>query len=370
MGINFRDPKPLYKQIYQDIINRIQLGKLKVGDRLETQHELVKIYDVSLITVKKALSDLISEGILYARVGKGSFVARRPSKIDHSKHLTIAYILKDLDNPYYRDMVSSVESNLSENKCNMMLYSSDNQRDREEQKIRYFIDMGVSGLILGSMSHSPFTSSLITELQEKEFPCVMVSHTEDPSMCFVGTDQVNGGFIATEHLIKTGYSDIGYVNGEEGNLIGEARKRGYIKALTEHNLPVNENYLYRIKVKGKRDDYMSGYDVGMEFCKRSDRPRAMFIYNDLSALGFIDALDNFGLKVPEDVAIIGFDDIASEITLKNHLSSVHQPANKIGKLAVKNLLKMINGESVDPTNKRILKPKLVVRESCGAKKNS
>ena len=370
MGIDFRNPLPLHKQIHQDLVNNIQVGNLKVGDKLKTQYELVKKYDVSLITVKRALSDLINEGILFARVGKGTFVARRPSNIDYSKHLTIAYILKDLDNPYYHSMVSSVESNLSENKCNMMLYSSDNQRDREEQKIRYFIDIGVSGLILGSMSHSPFTSSLIIELQEKQFPCVMVSYTEDPSMCFVGTDQENGGFIATEHLIKTGYKDIGYVNGEEGNLIGEARKRGYIKALTEHNLPVNENYLYRIKVKGKRGDYMSGYDVGMEFGKRSDRPRAMFIYNDLSALGFIDALDNFGLKVPEDVAIIGFDDIAGDITVKNSLSSVHQPTNKIGKLAVKNLLKMINGESVDPTNKRILKPKLVVRESSGAKKNS
>jgi len=367
MGIDYRDPQPLYKQIYEDLINRIRSGKLKVGDKLETQHELVKIYDVSLITVKKALSDLINEGILFARVGKGSFVARRPSKIDYSKHLTIAYILKDLDNPYYQNMVSSVESNLSENKCNMMLYSSDNQRDREEQKIRYFIDMGVSGLILGSMSHSPFTSFLITELQEKQFPCVMVSHTEDPSMCFVGTDQVNGGFIATEHLIKTGYSDIGYVNGEEGNLIGEARKRGYVKALTEHNLSVNENYLYRIKLNGKRDDFKSGYDVGKEFCNRSVRPRAMFIYNDLSALGFIDALTKFKLKVPEDVAIIGFDDIAGGITLQNRLTSVHQQTDKIGKLAVKNLLKMINGEPVDPLKKRILKPKLVVRESCGAK---
>jgi len=367
MGIDYRDPKPLYKQIYEDIINQIRSGKLKVGGKLETQHELVKIYNVSLITVKKALSDLINEGILYARVGKGSFIARRPSKIDYSKHLTVAYILKDLDNPYYQNIVSSVESNLSENKCNMMLYSSDNRRDREEQKIRYFIDMGVSGLILGSMSHSPFTSSLITELQEKEFPCVMVSHTDDPSMCFVGTDQVNGGFIATEHLIKTGYSDIGYVNGEEGNLIGEARKRGYIKALTEHNLPVNENYLYRIKVNGKRDDFKSGYDVGKEFCNCSVRPRAMFIYNDLSALGFIDALTKFKLKVPEDVAIIGFDDITAGSLSSNRLTTIHQPADRIGKLAVKNLLKMIHGESVDPYNKRILNPKLIVRESCGAK---
>ena len=367
MGIDHRDPKPFYKQIYEDIVNQIRSGKLKVGDKLKTQHELVEMYDVSLITVKKALSDLIKEGILYARVGRGSFVARLPSKIDHTKHLTIAYILKDLDNPYYQNIVSSIESNLSNNDCNMMLYSSDNQRDREEQKIRYFIDMGVSGLILGSMSHSPFTSFLITELQEKQFPCVMVSHTEDPSMCFVGTDQVNGGFIATEHLIKTGYSDIGYVNGEEGNLVGEARKRGYIKALTEHNLPVNENYLYRIKVNGKRDDFKSGYDIGVEFCNRSERPCAMFIYNDLSALGFIDALAEFGLKVPEDVAIIGFDDIAIGKSSANQLTSVHQPTDMIGKLAVENLLKIIHGEIPDAPLNRSLNPELVVRESCGAK---
>ena len=367
MGIDHRDPKPFYKQIYEDIVNQIRSGKLKVGDKLKTQHELVEMYDVSLITVKKALSDLINEGILYARVGRGSFVARLPSKIDHTKHLTIAYILKDLDNPYYQNIVSSIESNLSNNDCNMMLYSSDNQRDREEQKIRYFIDMGVSGLILGSMSHIPFTSSLINELHEKQFPFVMISYTDDPSVCFIGTNQEKGGFIATDHLIKTGYSDIGYVNGEEGNLIGEARKRGYVKALTEHNLSVNENYLYRIKLNGKRDDFKSGYDVGKEFCNRSVRPRAMFIYNDLSALGFIDALTKFKLKVPEDVAIIGFDDIASGSLSPNSLTTVHQPTDKIGKLAVKNLLKMIHGESVDPHNKRILNPKLIVRESCGAK---
>jgi len=367
MGIDYRDPKPLYKQIYEDIFNQIRSGKLKVGDKLATQHELVKIYDVSLITVKKALSDLISEGILFARVGKGSFVARLPSKIDHKKHLTVAYILKDLDNPYYQNIVSSIESNLSNNDCNMMLYSSDNRRDREEQKIRYFIDMGVSGLILGSMSHIPFTSALINELQEKQFPFVMVSYTDDPSICFIGTDQEKGGFIATEHLINTGYNDIGYVNGEEGNLVGEARKKGYVRALNENNLPVNKNYLYRIKIKGKRDDFQSGYDVGVKFCNRSERPRAMFIYNDLSALGFIDALVEFGLKVPEDVAIIGFDDIVIGRSSTNNLTSVHQPTDMIGKLAVENLLKMINGKLPDASLYRSLNPELVIRESCGTK---
>ena len=137
--------------------------------------------------------------------------------------------------------------------------------------------------------------------------------------------------------------------------------------MTEYDLPVNENYLYRIKLNGKRDDFKSGYDVGVEFCNRSERPRAMFIYNDLSALGFIDALDKFGLKVPEDVAIIGFDDISIGRSSTNSLTSVHQPTDKIGKLAVENLLKMIHGEIPDAPLNRSLNPKLVVRESCGAK---
>ncbi|MBC8401390.1 MAG: GntR family transcriptional regulator [Candidatus Marinimicrobia bacterium] len=364
MGINQHDPKPFYKQVSEDIISQIRAGQLKVGDKLETQHELASKYDVSLITIKKALSDLIAGGILYARVGKGTYIARRPSRIDYSKHQTIAYVLKDLDNPFYQSIVSSVERNLSKNSCNLILYSSDNRREYEERKIRYFVEMGVSGLILGSMSHSHLTSSLIKQLQDENFPFIMVSYTDDPSICFIGTDQKYGGFIATEHLIKTGYSSIGYVNGEEGNLVGEARKEGYLQALEENNITLNEKYIYRIVVSGKRDDFKSGYDVGMEFCTAVERPRAMFVYNDLSALGFIDALNKFGLSVPDDVAIVGFDDIAIGHSSAIPLTTVHQPTDKIGKLVVEQLLRRISGSTTTTACEK-LKPELIVRKSCG-----
>jgi len=364
--IDQQDPKPFYKQISEDIVDRIRSGKLKIGDKLETQHELAREYDVSLITIKKALSDLITNGILYARIGKGTYIARRPSKIDYSKHLTIAYVLKDLDNPFYQGIVSSVERNLSKNGCNLMLYSSDNRRELEEQKIRYFVEMGVSGLILGSMSHIHYTSTLIKQLQEENFPFVMVSYTDDPSICFIGTDQKYGGFIATEHLIKAGYKSIGYVNGEEGNLVGETRKEGYLEALDKYKLAPDDRYLYRIKVSSKRDDFQSGYSVGVEFCKSTERPRAMFIYNDLSALGFINALSEFDLSVPDDVAIVGFDDIAMGRSSAIPLTTVHQPTDKIGKLVVEQLLQRISRSTTTKACKH-LKPKLVVRESCGSK---
>ena len=362
MGIDQHNPKPFYKQVGEEIVNQINSGELKVGDKLETQSELVKRYDVSLITIKRALSDLISEGVLYARAGKGTYVARRPQKIDYSKHLTIAYVLKDLDNPFYQSMVSSVERNLSKNGSNLMLYSSDNRHDNEERKIRYFMDMGVSGLILGSLSHSHYTDSLIKQLEAERFPFVMVSYTEDPSINFVGTDQELGGFMATEHLIKNGYTDIGYVNGEEGNLVGEARKRGFLKAMADNNVPVSQKNLMQITVDGKRDDMNSGYQVGKQFCEMEERPRAMFIYNDLSALGFIQALGESGINVPKDVAIVGFDDIVNGRTASVPLTTVHQPTELIGQIAVESLLKKINGE--EPSMHKLLEPKLVVRKSC------
>lgn len=364
MGIDHRNPKPFYKQVSEDIVNRIRSNKLKIGDKLETQYELAKNYDVSLITIKKALSNLIAEGILYARVGKGTYVARRPSQIDYSAHLTIAYVLKDLDNPFYQSIVSSVERNLSKNNCNLILYSSDNRREYEERKIRYFVEMGISGLILGSMSHSHYTSRLIKQLQEENFPFIMVSYTDDPSICFIGTDQRYGGFIATEHLIKAGYKSIGYVNGEVGNLVGEVRKEGYLEALKKYKVTPDDRFMYRIKVSSKRDDLQSGYDVGVEFCNSTERPRAMFVYNDLSALGFINALSEFGLSVPDDVAIVGFDDIALGRSAAIPLTTVHQPTDKIGKLAVEQLLQRINGSATTKVCKN-LQPKLVVRESCG-----
>ncbi len=365
MPINQTDPKPFYKQVMDEIVHRIDAGELKAGDKIETQYELAKRYDVSLITIKRALSELISAGLLYARVGKGTFVAIRKPSIDFSKHKTIAYVLKDLDNPFYASIVSSVERHLSKNDYNFLLYSSDNRKEKEDRKIKDFISMGVSGLIIGSMSHIHYTTSLLKQLHNKHFPFVMVSYTEDPEISFIGTDQEEGGYLATKHLINLGYKKIGYINGEEGNLVGECRKRGFIRAMEESNVSLNENYLYRLKVTGKRNDYKSGYNLGQQFFTIKDWPDSLFIYNDLSALGFIKALSEQGVKVPQDVAIVGFDDINMGETAAVPLTTVHQPTAKIGEYVVKCLLSKIEGEK--SVARKVMKPKLIIRESCGEK---
>jgi DNA-binding LacI/PurR family transcriptional regulator len=193
----------------------------------------------------------------------------------------------------------------------------------------------------------------------------MVSFVVDDDISFVGTDHEEGGFIATDHLIKLGYKRIGYINGEEGNLVGEARKKGFLKAIQQAGLQFNTNDEFRLRLRGESFDYDSGYEIGEQFARKNDRPEALFIYNDLSTLGFQKAVFDNQLSVPEDIGIVGFDDIKRGVTAPVPLTTVHQPTDEIGALSVEILLRRIQGESIAP--RHILKPSLVVRSSCGAK---
>ncbi len=112
MGIDFRNPLPLYEQIENDIKSKIANGELNVGDKISSQSQSANEYKVSLITIKKALSNLINEGILYSRVGKGSYVARKAKVVDMSKHKSIGLVLRDCINicPMLNWHISGVRS--------------------------------------------------------------------------------------------------------------------------------------------------------------------------------------------------------------------------------------------------------------------
>jgi len=366
MGLDFRDPRPLYKQVEDDIKEQIVRGELKVGDQLESQQTLAQKYGVSLITIKRALNDLINEGILFSRAGKGTYVARRTPGVDYAKHQTIGLVLRDLNSPFFSLILRKVEELASEHNYNLLLSSSANRLEKEEDLIRHFLEIGVSGLIIASMSHVYRATPIIRELHDENYPYIMVSYMEDEDIYYVGTDNVEGGYMAAEHLIKLGYRKLGYINGEQGNLLGERRKQGFLKALNEYGLSFDPGFEFRLRLRGEWNDYQSGYEIGEHFAELSDRPEAMFVYNDLSALGFERAVLDKGLRVPDDVAIVGFDDIKRGVVAPVPLTTIHQPTDEIGAVAFEHLVKRIEGESVPV--RTILKPSLVVRESCGASK--
>lgn len=365
MTLDLKNPAPLYRQIVGDIKSKIVSGELSEDDRIGSHQQLAQEYEVSLITVKKALSELINQGVLYSRVGKGTFVAARSPFVIHSKHKTIGIVLNKLTNPFFSLIVHSFEEKAYEMGYNILLSTSSDRIDKEEIQIRRFRELGVDGLLIASLSHTYRATPIIRKLHEENFPYMMVSYVGNSDIYYVGTDHEKGAFLATEHLIKLGFKKVGYINGEEGNLVGELRKKGYLRALQEYNLEYRDDFVFRLRLKGGENDYRSGYEIGELFGDLPDKPDAMFVYNDLSALGFQQALLNQRIRVPEDVAIVGFDNIKRGKIAPVPLTTVSQPTHEIGELAFDTLSKRVDGVQV--VARTILPPRMIIRKSCGAK---
>jgi DNA-binding LacI/PurR family transcriptional regulator len=365
MSIDLKNPTPIYKQIADDIRSQIASGKMKVGDEIGSHQELALRYDVSLITIRKAREILINEGILYTRVGKGTYVAKNSGLSILSKQKMIGFVLRDLESQFFSRILYSVEKKISRKGYNLLVSSSANRIQREEDQIKHFLKLGVDGLIIVSLSSHYHAPPIIKKLERDRFPYVVVSYVVDKNICHVGTDQIKGGYIAGEYLINLGHIKIGFINSQHGSLLGEARKRGLILVHEKYGIEFNDKFVYELERSGEYYDYSSGYQIGLNFAKANDRPEAIFAYNDLSAIGFEKGVLDQGLKVPQDVSIIGFDNIKRCITAPVQLTTIHQPIDKIGMLSVETLLKKIQGQKVKC--RQILKPKLVVRESCQAK---
>ena len=243
--INNNDPAPLYEQVERDIMRQIKEKSLKPGDFVGTHSELSKKYSVSIITIKKALLNLINSGYLYSRTGKGTFVAEmNEKKINFNSHKTIGLVLRDLKHPYFSLIVHGIEERAYELGYNLLITSSSNSLEKEENQINHFLNLGVDGLIIASLSLQYRATDYLQKLHNNNFPYVMVSYIHDPEYWYVGSNHELGGFLATDHLIRTGYKKIGYVHVGKGNLLSDVRKNGYMQALLEHDIPFDSKLVY------------------------------------------------------------------------------------------------------------------------------
>lgn len=338
---------------------------MPVGTQIQPHRELAISYGVSIITINKALSGLVSEGILHSRVGRGTFVALRPADPENSVPIpVIGFVLRDLSSPFFSLVAHAAQQRADEFGYGLLFSSSSNRIDREDEQIRRFADLGVSGLIIASMSRTYRISESIQALHDRGFPYVMVSYTDGADVPFVGMDLDGGGYLATQHMLAMGRQRIGYVGDKFGSIMGELRGQGYKRALQQAGLEVNPTFQFEYPFEGEWNDYRSGYAVAEQVANLASKPDAMFVFNDLGALGFQEGLLDRGIRVPEDIAVVGLDDIELAGRARIPLTTVRQPVERIGAMAVDTILARLRGET--PTIRQILPPELIVRRSSGA----
>jgi DNA-binding LacI/PurR family transcriptional regulator len=330
------------------------------GDQIASNAALAKEYSVSLITVKNALSDLIKDGYLYGRVGKGTFVADPAQFAAPPSAGNLGFVLTDFSNPFFTGVLHHIESRVIDFGYRLLVSYSSNSTEKEEDQIRNFKEMGVKGLIIASTEYTNRVSESIYELHHSHFPYVVISYVEDPFIHYVGSDHEQGAFLATEFLMQCGCRLPGFINAEKSNPLGKLRKKGFIKSLETNDAPYRSEFEFNFSKS--RQDYQSGYEIGRQFLSMTEHPDGIFAFNDQSAAGFERAVTDAGLEIPRDVALVGFDDVEWKIPPPIALTTIRQPADEIGLQTMLMLKHQIDEHDFSP--RKILKPSLIIRQSC------
>jgi LacI family transcriptional regulator len=264
-------------------------------------------------------------------------------------------VLSVFTDPYFPTLTQGISQVANQNHLTLALFIFHSEQEGHE-KFKSILTTGLlDGLIITADRKDDY---YISVLNEYEMPFVLIGRLKNmEDFTSIDTDNFGGGYMATKHLIDLGYHRIGTVSSKQ-NFSGEARYDGYRRALEEHDIPFDE----RLVAFG---DYSldSGYNGARKIIPA--KPDAVFAASDTMALGTIRALREAGLHVPNDVAVVGYDDLPPAVQSDPQLTTVQQPIEETGRLAVETLIELIDDRSLPPRHV-ILPNQLIVRASSGA----
>lgn len=271
---------------------------------------------------------------------------------------TIGLIIPDILNPYFPEIAKGVEDEAHSKNLSVFLCNSDWDENREEAYINQLIANRVDGIIIFPISSG--NTSEIRRIAGKNLPVVILgsSQAEDVSVS-ISIDDVLGAKLSVEHLLNKKYRKLAFIGGKPGLSSVEDRLTGFKKAHENGGLSVEKKMIVE---SGFTFD--SGYKAMNDLIDKELIPDAVFAENDVIAMGVIQALRIRGLRVPEDIAVSGFDDIPMASMVGIDLTTVRQPKYEMGKMAVIELYSILSGDSDLNVNKRlVLEPKLIIRKT-------
>ncbi len=274
---------------------------------------------------------------------------------------TIGLVIPEVINPFFAELAQSIKSYVRDKGFNLILCSTDYKSDEEKRYINMFRSGQVDGAIFACVGDMMAEhNQMITQLARENVPVVYVDRdgVDNELIPVIKSDLFSAAYQAADHLINLGHSRIGF--------IGQSQERlaGFKKALKEAEIEVKEQYIFY--------DYLTiegGYLVGKKVATMQKMPTGLIAINDEMAIGIIQSLTANGVKVPEDVSVVGIDNIKMANFYNPPLTTVDIPVEKMGQKAAAVLLKKIAGYELDPTEKYIVFPsELIIRAStasCG-----
>jgi len=265
-------------------------------------------------------------------------------------------LVPDIQNPFYVEVIQGVEEYAFSKDILLIISTFTQSKAKENLYLKILKEEKVAGLILAPYDES---DEDVRALIKSGFPTVCIDRVvSDVNVDIIQVDNELGAFEAVEYLISRRHERIGFIGGLPSIPTSQQRKDGYIKALGNHNLKVDENL-----IRFGDSKLQSAKIITEELLKLIEPPTAIFSGNNLITLGVLETIHSLNLSIPEDVAIIGFDDMPWSISLNPPLTAVEQPGYDIGKRAAERLYLKITDPEHLPA-KITLKAKLIKRNSC------
>jgi LacI family transcriptional regulator len=268
----------------------------------------------------------------------------------------ISLVIPDINNPYFPEVARGVQNVADEFEYVVILCNTDRVVQREKKFINILTQQRVEGIIINP---SGSTRRELDLLHHLKIPVVLISSQNIlPDFDIVMVDNVQGAMLAIDHLAGLGHRRIGLVGGNREVSSGEQRYQGYLRSLADHGIEVDNDLI----TEGSFD-HNGGYECMKKLLELKDKPTAVFASNDIMAIGAVSAIYESGLRIPQDISIVGFDDISFSRMMYPKLTTISQPKFETGIAATQMLFERITGQEIKKPRRKILEHTLIIRET-------
>jgi len=332
----------------------------------KTIEHIAQLAKVSKATVSRVLNnspkvtEKTREKVMKVIKESGYYPSAMARRLTTNKAETIGLIIpspqdKTFGNPFYTEILRGFTHQAKIEGYDLLLFINEHKFNYS----RLFYDRRVDGLLLIGVKRN---DKGITQLSKNKFPYILTGKVDYKDANYVDANNKGGAYQAVSHLTNLGHKRIAYIGGSFEFVFNQERFEGYLSALRDHNLEYGKELTME-----SISTQESGYEAMRKILKSSSIPTAVFAANDLDAIGAMKAIKEKGLKIPEDISLVGFDDIQLASYIEPSLTTVRQPIFKMGTTAISLLVQLIEGkEKKHP--KVELPTQLIIRKSSGGVK--
>jgi len=313
-------------------------------------------------TVSRALNDKpeIRPQTKTAILEAAARLGYRPNKVAKGLRLNqrgiVGVVVADVANPFFAALVKGIEKAARDRGYSIILQDTDEKYEREEQAIQVLLSEQVDGLLITPVQSQ---KGSIEEILRLQLPLVLVGrYFNDLQTDYVVPNDEQGGYVATAHLLECGFRRIAMINGPLHISSARERFEGYLRAFKEHGKKPNPQWIREGAITAE-----DGYSVGCALLQDHPRPTAIVAYSDFVAFGIARAIREAGLKIPADVALVGFDDTKLASCLTVPLTTVRSPIQGMGERAMECLAEKMSRGPLEVRYREKLPMSLIVRES-------